>query len=230
MREADRFKEEVGGLSTSLIRFRSGAPFTSQFGLTRRHRDGEWGWPGIHYGVDRGMAPGGDRQILSPFAGQARFEDWRGAVYGSLIFVKHWARFCVAVAHVHPEDVSDNVRRGDVEAGDLLGLVGTYGESTGLHTHTEIRADGDGNQVLDEFLQSKVGGDAFRDMPMEGVVLQYRACERTALLGWDEVEEDYRRLRRDAGILQLSRFRMVRRRPNGGALRTYYSSQLALDF
>ena len=233
MTRFETFSEEVGGLNTNKIKFRPAAPFTNPFGLTRRYRvidgENEWGWPGIHFGVDRPEGPNKERRIFAPVKGQGRFEDWEGNIYGSLFFIQHWADFEVVIAHIYPEDIVPSIFfGGELAAGDPIGLAGDYGFSFGIHTHTEIRAEKIGNKILDEFVQRKYGTKGFIDLTEEEILTEYRGCEKTTEWTTERILADYKKLRRDKHVLTVNRYRMVRQM--AWTKRTYYSSQLVLDF
>jgi murein DD-endopeptidase MepM/ murein hydrolase activator NlpD len=108
-------------------------PLTSSFGprihpITRRAQH--------HSGVDFG-APSGT-PIQSAAAGTVTFAGERGS-YGNLVIVDHGGG--VETRYAHQRDIA--VRAGQrVEAGQLLGTVGSTGRSTGPHLHFEVRRDG----------------------------------------------------------------------------------------
>ena len=56
--------------------------------------------------------------------------------YGNLVLVRHPDQFFTAYAHNRVNQVKKGAR---VKKGDVLGLVGTTGRSTGPHLHFEIR-------------------------------------------------------------------------------------------
>lgn len=240
--DIDRFLEQIGGPQTSKIKFRPGARPTNPFGLTRRYRviDGiEWGWPGIHFGVDRAKSTqvvgGKPNGIWSPLDFQfSRFEDWKGQVYGSLIHLYHWAGFTVLIAHCEPRDIEvlDQLQKsGPIKAGEYIAPIGQYGFTDGAHTHTELRASEPYAtcEVLDELLLQKYGSDeCFCEMSEKKAIEVYRSCERTK--DWREYQmvRDYRRLREEKRIMFMNKYKIIRRLNDGH--RVYYSSMLTLDF
>jgi murein DD-endopeptidase MepM/ murein hydrolase activator NlpD len=59
--------------------------------------------------------------------------------YGNLVMIKHDNGFETRYAHLSTVDVKQGQR---VEAGELVGKVGSTGYSTGPHLHFEVRKDG----------------------------------------------------------------------------------------
>lgn len=108
------------------------APFigrkTSDFG-SRRYRQ--------HYGVDIKLYVGDP--VLSAFEGVVRVAHY-DRDYGKVVVVRHTNGLETLYAHL-----SDlKVREGDrLEAGDVVGLGGSTGRSTGSHLHFEVRYKGE---------------------------------------------------------------------------------------
>lgn len=111
---------------------------SSRFGwrLGPDHGRGEW-----HAGLDI-AAPTGT-PVRAVAAGQIRMAGWQGN-YGQLIKVRHQeasgATFETWYGHLSQIDVHE----GDVvAAGQIIGLVGSTGRSTGPHLHLEYRTGND---------------------------------------------------------------------------------------
>ena len=87
----------------------------------------------FHTGQDFARPAGS--QVTAVSSGVVVFTGWSGG-YGNLVRIRHangvesWYGHLSAI-EVHPGD--------DVRAGDVLGLVGSTGNSTGPHLHLEIR-------------------------------------------------------------------------------------------
>jgi murein DD-endopeptidase MepM/ murein hydrolase activator NlpD len=101
---------------------------TSDFGY-RRYR--------YHYGVDIKLYKGDE--VKSAFEGVVRIAQYDGD-YGKVVVVRHQNGLETLYAHLSEL----NVKEGDkVEAGDVVGLGGSTGRSTGSHLHFEARYKGE---------------------------------------------------------------------------------------
>lgn len=97
---------------------------TSDFGKRRYH---------YHYGVDIKVHIGDP--IKTAFAGVVRVSHYDGD-YGFVVVVRHTNGLETLYGHMSKL----KVREGDwVEAGDVVGLGGSTGRSTGSHLHFEVR-------------------------------------------------------------------------------------------
>ena len=96
----------------------------SKFGYRHKRR---------HQGCDLPLKTGDP--VRAAFAGKVRVSDWsRG--YGNLIVIRHENGLETAYGHLSAR----NVKEGDwVSAGDLIGLGGSTGRSSGPHLHFETR-------------------------------------------------------------------------------------------
>ena len=117
------------------------APFigrkTSDFGY-RRYR--------YHYGVDIKLYTGDD--VKAAFEGVVRVAHYDGD-YGRVVVIRHNNGLETLYGHLSKL----NVKEGDVvEAGDIIGLGGNTGRSTGSHLHFEVRYLGEPinpNEIID---------------------------------------------------------------------------------
>ena len=92
----------------------------------------------MHNGVDW-AAPSGT-PIKAAFAGEVTFRGVRGG-YGNYVKLRHANGLETAYAHM--SRFASGLRRGTrVEAGEVIGYVGTTGLSTGPHLHFELHANG----------------------------------------------------------------------------------------
>ena len=111
---------------------------TSDFGLRR------WLW---HQGVDIRLAQGDT--VRAAFDGIVRVtkRDRRG--YGRVVVIRHPYGLETIYGHLSREFVAANAK---VKAGDVIGLGGSTGRSTGSHLHFEMRFYGepfDPNCIID---------------------------------------------------------------------------------
>lgn len=93
-------------------------------------------WGRLHAGIDLGGSTGDP--IAAARAGTVVFAGARGG-YGNLTLVDHGDGVVTAYAHQSRIGVSVGQR---VERGELIGLLGSTGNSTGPHLHFETRVNG----------------------------------------------------------------------------------------
>jgi murein DD-endopeptidase MepM/ murein hydrolase activator NlpD len=74
-------------------------------------------------------------QVLAPANGKVIKASWQGG-YGNMVEVDHGNGLTSRYGHLSHIDVQVG---DDVTRGQLLGLVGSTGRSTGPHLHYEIR-------------------------------------------------------------------------------------------
>ena len=98
---------------------------TSDFG-PRRYR--------YHYGTDLRVKVGDS--IVSAFSGKVRIIDFEARGYGNYIVIRHDNGLETVYAHLSQVLV---VHNQTVKAGELIGLGGNTGHSTGPHLHFETR-------------------------------------------------------------------------------------------
>jgi murein DD-endopeptidase MepM/ murein hydrolase activator NlpD len=104
-----------------------GAVFTSGFG---------WRWGRMHEGDDFGTPVGTPLAAMS--TGTVIFAGWEGG-YGNKVEIEYWDGTISVYGHM--SQISASV--GDkVAPGDIVGLSGNTGHSTGPHLHLEIHPDG----------------------------------------------------------------------------------------
>jgi murein DD-endopeptidase MepM/ murein hydrolase activator NlpD len=89
----------------------------------------------FHSGIDLAATAG--TPVHAAAAGVARVLDGPG--YGIHVLIRHDARTQTLYGHLLQAMVGDGQ---EVARGQLLGLVGSTGNSTGPHLHFEVRRDG----------------------------------------------------------------------------------------
>ena len=109
------------------------ARLTSRFGM---RFDPVAGGHRMHSGVDLAAAEG--TPVTAPEDGIVSFSNWSGG-YGMLVAVEHASGFQTRFAHLSRLSVRPGQQ---VRKGQLLGLVGSTGRSTGPHLHYEVRHRG----------------------------------------------------------------------------------------
>lgn len=97
---------------------------TSHFG-PRRNR--------FHYGTDIGMKTGTPIKVM--FDGVVRYAKWSNG-YGNIVVVRHDNGLETYYGHMSKIIAKPNQK---VKSGEVIGLVGSTGRSTGPHLHLEIR-------------------------------------------------------------------------------------------
>ena len=101
------------------------APVRSRYG-PRRGR--------AHQGVDLSLKAG--EPIYAVFSGRVRISQYNRGGYGNLVIIRHDNGLETYYAHLSERLVSPNQW---VEAGQIIGLGGSTGRSTGPHLHFETR-------------------------------------------------------------------------------------------
>jgi murein DD-endopeptidase MepM/ murein hydrolase activator NlpD len=102
-------------------------PLTSGFGQR---------WGRLHAGIDIGVGFG--TPIRAAAAGTVIYAGWLGG-YGNLVVVDHGGG--LSTAYGHQQRIYVGYGQG-VAQGDVLGEVGSTGNSTGPHLHFEVRVNG----------------------------------------------------------------------------------------
>ena len=113
-----------------------GARMSSGFGM-RQHPI--LGYSRMHQGVDF-AAPTGT-PIYAAGNGVVEMAGWNGG-YGNFVRIRHSGGIKTAYAHLN--DFKSGLSQGDrVSQGDVIGYVGTTGQSTGPHLHYEVLRNGE---------------------------------------------------------------------------------------
>lgn len=110
-----------------------GRQISSNFGT---RRDPFLRRPAMHSGMDFRARSG--TPILAGGAGKVTSAGWNGG-YGRMVEIDHGNGFTTRYAHMSRIEVT---RGQEVATGDLIGLVGSTGRSTGPHLHYEVRSNG----------------------------------------------------------------------------------------
>lgn len=102
-------------------------PMTSPFG---------WRWGRMHEGIDIGCGYGAPAYASA--AGTVIVAGWMGG-YGNLVVIDHGNG--VATAYAHNSSISVSVGQA-VSQGQVIAAIGSTGNSTGPHSHFEVRVNG----------------------------------------------------------------------------------------
>ncbi len=106
---------------------------TSHYGRREHPKTGE---RQFHTGVDIAAEPG--RPVRATADGIVSFADWSGGS-GNLVALEHGFGFSTYYAHNKMVNVKVGQR---VKRGDIIGYVGSTGNSTGPHVHYEVWKEG----------------------------------------------------------------------------------------
>jgi murein DD-endopeptidase MepM/ murein hydrolase activator NlpD len=124
---------EQGVISIPSVQPVSHLRFTSNFGV---RSDPFRGTAAMHAGVD---IPGPIGTPIYATADGIVNHAARQGGYGNMVEVNHGKGIATRYAHLSKIIVSDNAR---VRRGQIIGLMGSTGRSTGSHLHYEVRIDG----------------------------------------------------------------------------------------
>lgn len=100
----------------------------------------EWRWGRMHNGID--IAGGDDygQPFIASDSGTVIWSGNDGGGYGNYVMIDHGNGYMTVYGHASELNCST----GDyVDQGDVIGFVGSTGNSTGPHLHFEIRYDGE---------------------------------------------------------------------------------------
>jgi murein DD-endopeptidase MepM/ murein hydrolase activator NlpD len=122
---------------------------TSRFG---KRKDPVRGIAAIHQGLD--MVGKKSARVYSSAPGKVAFSGMNGA-YGRFVEVNHGLGMSTRYGHLSKLFVKEG---DDIKQGQVVGLQGSSGRSTGSHLHYEVRFEG---QPLDPYQFLKVGQYVF---------------------------------------------------------------------
>lgn len=234
------------------LQFRKGAPITAEFGLSEGFKiiNGQmvWGYVRLHSGTDR--ARGGkvefswgtvDDIVFVPFNfNRSAFYEYGDTSYGTLVqlFNDEYG-FEMRIAHLNPDQNKrkanekgpmlkwslDRVKKKKEMKRDwVLGSAGSWGYSSGAHTHTELKSIGETCEVFEEILDEKFE-DARKEYTHEQVIEEYKKYSHYKNADDDEIIEDYNELRKTKKVLFLNKYK-CQYVDWDGTVKTRYSSTL----
>ncbi|WP_223649627.1 peptidoglycan DD-metalloendopeptidase family protein [Hymenobacter psoromatis] len=124
-------------------------PITSGFAF----RWGHW-----HFGVDLDLETGDS--VRAAFDGVIRISKWDGGGYGNYLLVRHYNGLETLYGHLSKPLLPVGTF---VRAGQVIGLGGSTGRSTGSHLHYEVRYEGNpiNPTYLYDFPDYQLRGETF---------------------------------------------------------------------
>jgi len=94
------------------------------------------GSAGMHQGIDLAAPEGTEVYAI---ADGTVIDTGFNTIYGNYVVISHSDRWTSLYGHLQ---IIETVLRSNVKSGNLIGRVGTTGQSTGPHLHFELRQDG----------------------------------------------------------------------------------------
>jgi murein DD-endopeptidase MepM/ murein hydrolase activator NlpD len=119
-------------------------------------------WSRWHYGIDLELDNGDP--ILAAFDGIVRISHYDPRGYGNYVLLRHYNGFETLYGHMSKAGVEVGQL---VKAGDVIGLGGSTGRSTGPHLHYEVRFEGNAidPENLYDFQSNRLRGKVFELTP-----------------------------------------------------------------
>lgn len=104
---------------------------SDEFGWRLHPISGDWR---LHAGID--LAANADTPVLAAAPGVITYSQFHPYGYGYLVEIDHGKDLVTRYAHLIAQGLPEGTM---VEAGDVVGYVGSTGNSTGPHLHFEVR-------------------------------------------------------------------------------------------
>ena len=122
-----------GGTRTGSLSWPTSGPLTSRFGYR---------WGRLHAGID--LAPGYGTAIKAADGGVVTLASWYSG-YGNAVIISHGDGISTLYGHMSRIGTSQGA---SVAKGQVIGYVGSTGNSTGPHLHFEVRINGTAQNPL----------------------------------------------------------------------------------
>jgi len=147
--------------------------------------------------------------------------DYKGKSYGTLMRMfmdKYGFEFRVAHMNPFPNNISGNIIEWSKQQfilerpfkqGWVLGSAGTYGNSSGIHTHSEIKSIGETSEVLDALLLQQYGPTVESNYYDEEVFNLYRLQLQFSSASDKEIFSDYNQLKKEKKINMMNQYKIV---------------------
>lgn len=240
---------DSGNLEFNDTQFRKGAAITCEFGISNgfKYINGkmEWGYVRLHTGVDRA---GGqaytfkngstiEDPVICPFHfNRSQIIDYGDTGYGALIqLFNDEFGFEMRIGHMNPQTdfipwSLNRLQQGlNFEPGWVLGKAGTYGDSSGAHTHTEFLSIDDSCEVFDLILEEKFGEKALKEFTSSEVVRLYKKQHHFKDASNDVILKDWAAVKNYRGALFTNKYKYQFGRYGSPVVRTRYSSNLLFN-
>ena len=237
---AKTFIADNAGPSFPQVKYRPQVPYTLLFGLVGRFQyvDGKmvWGFPNFHTGVDRSSSDLRDGRIKNPVYAPFDFDSFdyinhKGKGKGSEVLLYHKNGFCLSIAHMLPAKIRilKYKNNSSILRNTIIGSAGSYGFSTGVHTHTEITSGSlPACTFLDAILLEFYGANSREPYSFEEIASIYKACSQTK--DWDEnkILSNYNKILRERFILFANKYKLIIQ-TGINKITTYYSTKLLFN-
>jgi murein DD-endopeptidase MepM/ murein hydrolase activator NlpD len=155
-RQLDQLEHGVAAIPSAMP-LQSNANFTSGYGI---RSDPFRGRAAMHAGIDLAGPMG--TPIYATADGIVGRSEWNNGGYGNLVEIDHGQGIQTRYGHLSQRIAQPGQR---VRRGDLIGLMGSTGRSTGSHLHYEVRIDGRAVNPV-PFMQSSTTFTALQRQPV----------------------------------------------------------------
>ena len=162
---------------------------TSKFGPRRRR---------MHNGIDVKVYIGDT--IRAAFGGKVRMVEYERRGYGKYVVIRHENGLETIYGHLSKQLVNEDQY---VEAGEVIGLGGNTGRSTGSHLHFETRFLGQAINpaLLFDFEKQDVVTDSYLFLKGKN---RYRRSNRTATVASSGGDTQYYKVRKGDSLSRIS--------------------------
>lgn len=137
--------DQVILMGTNGISFNESGMINPTIGVLTSKMGPRWGR--IHKGIDIGGAH--NEPIMAALPGTVIVSGYNTGGYGNMVKIQHENGLITLYGHMNELKVEAGTW---VEAGDIIGLMGSTGRSTGTHLHFEVILDGENLDPL-EFVE-----------------------------------------------------------------------------
>jgi hypothetical protein len=183
----------------------------------------EPGYVRIHPGVDRangGSVEHGDKTIedivICPLNfDSSSFIDYNGRGYGSLVFLTSTKyHFDMRIAHMHPQKniipwtLKQFKNRNRYKQNWLIGSAGTYGYSTGEHTHTELVSHDEACEIFELLLNERFTEEKVnKEYSDEYIIAEYQKRSKYKNFTNAQILENWRELKKKKRIFFINEYK-----------------------